>query len=76
MKNIVITLSEDCLERLNAVADSLSKEGLTITHLYEYGVITGCADELIIKSLRARQEIVSLTEEKQVTISPPDSEIQ
>lgn len=76
MKNIVITLSDDCLDKINAVADSLSQEGLRITHLYEYGVITGSADELIIKTLRSRKEIVSLTEEKQASISPPNSDVQ
>lgn len=76
MKNIVITLSHDCLDRINAVAESMTKEGLTITHLYEYGVITGTVDEMIINTLREREEVISLTEEKQATISPPDSEIQ
>ena len=72
MKNIVITISENYLGNLKSIADLLRKEGLTITNLYDFGVITGCAAEIIIKKLRAHKEIISLTEEKQAFIAPPD----
>ena len=76
MKNIVITISENYLDNLKSIADLLRQEGLTITNLYDFGVITGCAEEIIIKKLRDHKEVISLTEEKQAFIAPPDSEIQ
>jgi hypothetical protein len=76
MKNIVITISNSHLNRLKSVADLLCKEGLVITTLYEFGVIIGTADEKIIHTLRQHEEVISLTEEKQANISPPDAEVQ
>ena len=76
MKNIVITVSENYLDKLKSLADSLRKDGLTITNLYEFGVITGSAEDSIIKKLRDHKEIISLTEDKQAFIAPPDAEIQ
>lgn len=76
MKNIVITISENHLDNLTSIADLLRKEGLVITNLYDFGVITGSAEERIIKKLRDRKEIISLTEERQAFIAPPDSDIQ
>ena len=76
MKNIVITVSESYLDKLKSIADILSKDGLIITNLYEFGVITGSAKSKTIKKLRGRKEIISLTEEKQVFIAPPDADLQ
>lgn len=76
IKNVVITISESCLDRLKSVADALHQEGLTITNLYEFGVIIGHADDKVINILRKHEEIISLTEQKYISISPPDSEIQ
>jgi hypothetical protein len=76
VKNIVITVSENYLDKLKSLADSLRKDGLTITNLYEFGVITGSAEDSIIKKLRDHKEIISLTEDKQAFIAPPDAEIQ
>ncbi|CAG5069389.1 hypothetical protein DYBT9623_02125 [Dyadobacter sp. CECT 9623] len=76
MKSIVITISETYLSNLRTVADELCEEGLTITNLFEFGVITGHADEEILGKLRDHKEVISLTEEKQATIPPPDSPVQ
>lgn len=76
MKRVVITISEYYLDRLSVVAEGLREEGLTITHLYEFGVIIGVAEEETIARIREHEEIVALTEEKQAGIAPPDSEIQ
>jgi hypothetical protein len=76
MKNIVITVAEGYLDKLKSIADILRKDGLTITNLYEFGVITGNAEDKIIKKLRDHKEILSLTEEKQTFIGPPDTDIQ
>lgn len=76
LKNIVITISESYLDKLKSIADLLKRDGMTITNLYDFGVITGNAEDKIINKLRDHKEIISLTEEKQAFISPPDAEIQ
>ena len=76
MKNIVITVSENYLDKVKSLADLLRKDGLTITNLYEFGVITGNAEDRIIKKLRDHKEIISLTEDKQAFVAPPDAGIQ
>jgi hypothetical protein len=76
MKNIVITISDSYLYRLKTIAEILRKEGLNITNLYEFGVITGNAEDRIIKKLHEHKEIVSLKEDKYVEIAPPGSAIQ
>ena len=75
-KNIVITVSESYLDKLKYVADIFIEEGLTITNLYEFGVITGNAEDKVIKKLRSHKEIISLTEDKQIIIAPPNADIQ
>lgn len=76
MRQIVITISEIYLNRLSIVAEELHKEGLIITHLYEFGVIIGVAEEELIPRIRVHKEIVSLVEEKKIDIPPPYTEIQ
>lgn len=76
MKRVVITISEYYLDRLSIVAEGLQEEGLTITHLYEFGVIIGVAEEEAIPRIRKHKEVAALTEEKQADVPPPDSTIQ
>ncbi len=76
MKRIVITISEYYLNQLNVVADELREEGMTITQLYEYGVIVGLAEEETIERIRHHKEVETLTKEKEAKIAPPDAEIQ
>lgn len=76
MRQIVITISEIYLDRLSVVAQQLHQEGLIITHLYEFGVIIGVAEDNTISRIRNHKEVASLVEEKQVDIPPPDKEIQ
>lgn len=76
MRQLIITISELYLDRLSIVADALLREGLTITTIYEFGVIIGIAEEEAIPKIREHKEVVSLVEEKEVDIPPPDAEIQ
>lgn len=76
MKRIVITISAYYLDRLDIVAESLREEGVTITRLYEFGVIIGYAEEETIDKIRHHEEIVSLTDEKEVNMPPPDADVQ
>lgn len=75
-KNVVITLSENSINRLKSIAELLKSKGLVINNMYEFGVITGIIEESKISGLLEQKEIESLTEEQIVKISPPDSDIQ
>lgn len=76
MRQLIITISEIYLDRLSVVAKELHQEGLTITRIYEFGVIIGVAEEEIIPKIRNHKEVASLVEEKKVDLPPPDAEIQ
>ena len=76
MKQIIITISAYYLDRLDVVAENLREEGVTITRLYEFGVIIGYAEEEIIEKIRHNKEIASLTDEKDVVIPPPEEDVQ
>ena len=76
MRHIVITISEIYLDRLGDVAASLREEGVIITHLYEFGVIIGIADDSVIPRIRNRREVAALSEEKEARIPPPDADTQ
>jgi hypothetical protein len=76
IKNIIVTVSENYLDKLQFVTDMLHKEGMTITNLYEFGVIIGNAEEEVIKKLTSNKAIISLTEDTQVYVPPPDTDIQ
>lgn len=76
MIEIIITLSEVYLDRLSTVADNLRADGLIITHLYAFGVIVGIEEQEVIPKIRNYKEISSLSEEKEVKITPPAADIQ
>lgn len=76
MIQIVITISEIYLDRLWTLAESLRVDGLIITRVYEFGIIVGVADKEVILKIRNYREIISLKEEEEVFITPPESDIQ
>lgn len=75
-KYIIITISENYLDKLNSIADFLRKEGLLITQLYEFGVITGSCEEENIEKLKDHKEIISFAEDTPASIAPPDEDVQ
>lgn len=76
IKKIVITISEDYLDKIKSITESLIKEGLVVTNVYEFGVIIGNAEDINIIKLKNRREIISVTEEKHPSIDPPEEDIQ
>jgi MoaA/NifB/PqqE/SkfB family radical SAM enzyme len=76
MRQIVITISAYYLDRMDKVADTLREEGVTITRLYEFGVIVWYAEEDTIARIRHQKEIASLRDEKEAEIPPPGEDIQ
>ncbi|MDO5979992.1 hypothetical protein [Flavivirga spongiicola] len=75
-KNVIITISEDHLDRINSVVNLLSQDGLVIENVFEFGIITGVVDENKIEKLKKHQEILTLTDDVSQKISPPENEIQ
>jgi hypothetical protein len=75
-KNIIVTISENQLNNLNSVAEMLRRDGLEITQVFEYGVITGRMEDHTLDSLHKHSEVVSVTTDQQVDIGPPDGEVQ
>lgn len=76
MRTIIITISEMYLKTLHIVAENLREEGVTIVHVYKFGVIVGIADNSTIDKIRNHKEIESLTDEKKHSIPPPKSPIE
>lgn len=76
MKNVIITVSENYLDKITSVSELLRENGLNIKHVFEFGVITGEVDEMNIQKLTTHREIFTMTEDKQANIPSPDSEIQ
>lgn len=75
-KHIIITISEDHLDQINAIANLLDKEGLQVKHVFEFGVITGVVEDHHIESIKAYPEVFSLSEDLTQSIPPPDNDIQ
>jgi len=76
MKQIVITISSYYLDRLDIVAENLRKEGVTITRLYEFGVIIGYAEEETINQSVITKRLSLYRTRKRQPIPPPDADIQ
>jgi phosphoserine phosphatase len=75
-KNLVITLSDKYIGRIKEIAKMLSNDGLVVTNVYDFGVITGTTEEINVDKIKKHKEIEALTEELNISISPPDSELQ
>ncbi len=75
-KNLVITLSDKYIGRIKEIVKMLSNDGLVIANVYEFGVITGTTEEINVEKIKKHKEIEALTEELNISISPPDSELQ
>lgn len=71
-KNVVITVAEQYLNCLDAIADKLRAEGLQIKRQYEFGVIIGVIEEKNMDKILTHKEIVSCSEEKKIQLPPPD----
>jgi hypothetical protein len=67
-KRLVITLHEHFTYRLHDLAEEMRSEGLTVTGVFDFGVITGEAEEEDLPQLRDHEEVQSLEEDKEVGI--------
>lgn len=76
MKNIIITLHENNLDRLEEMASIFRKDGLMVENVFPFGVITGKASEQLLGKLKRYSEVASISFDESVQLPPRDSEIQ
>lgn len=74
--HLVITVSQKYTTQTKELSEKLIKDGLEITAIHEFGVITGIAEKESVPKIRLHAEIESITEDKIVHIAPPDETIQ
>lgn len=75
-KNVVITLSDEYIDKVKSIAESLTQEGLNVQDVFEFGIITGQLEEETIEKIKNRPEILELSEDKKRRyIDPPSSDI-
>lgn len=74
--NLVITVSQKYMTQTKEISEKLIKDGLDITAIHEFGVITGSIEKEEIPKINLHHEIESLTAEEIINISPPDETIQ
>jgi hypothetical protein len=68
MKNIIITLSNEHTKDLESISQSMSKDGLRITRLFEFGVIAGSANEETIEKLKKYKEVYAMGYDEEMRI--------
>jgi hypothetical protein len=72
MKNIIVTISEEHLNDLDSITESMVKDGMIINITFVFGVVWGQADEETIQKLKKRKELSSVMDEKKVSIIKED----
>ena len=75
-KALLITISQDYGGTGDQLANTLKNEGVDVTRVYPFGVISVNADENEISKIKRHKEIHSIEEEKTIHLAPPDSPIQ
>lgn len=76
MKSVIITIDDSQLGQMTSILDSFAKCGLEVTNHFDFGVITGNADEEAISKIKSHSEVISLEEDRPVKIAPSGSKIQ
>jgi hypothetical protein len=73
----IVTLSDDHVHRIGAIAESLAKKGLKISHVLESsGIISGTAKASTFEDLRKTKGVAALEISGEVSVPSPGSEIQ
>jgi len=78
MKNVTITLKDESLtgNEVRSIASKLNQEGLTISSVQPYGVITGQAEEDVIARLKQNKSLFVNDTPSIYRVPPPGSKIQ
>jgi hypothetical protein len=73
----VVTLADDDIHRIGSVAKALTKKGFTVSHLMESsGIIAGSAKRQSLEGLRKTKGVAALEIAGEVSIAPPDADVQ
>ena len=76
MKDIIITIADKYFDKIPEIVEYFKSKGLEVTNVFEFGVVTGRANEETINYLRNLNEVAVLQEDTLASIPPPESEIQ
>ena len=76
-KPVVVTVTDDALGTIQAVADELAAAGMTVDQVMPVtGVITGACAPGQMAALRKVKGVHSVEDEGSVQLPPPDSDVQ
>jgi hypothetical protein len=76
-KPIVVTVTDEALENIQAVADKLASEGMKVENVLPVtGVISGSCPASKKAKLRKVEGVQSVEDEVQVQLPPADSGVQ
>lgn len=75
--DIVVSVDEDHLADVGAVAERLQRAGLTVDEtLADIGVITGSVDPARTAELEAVEGVAHVERSREFQLPPPDSDVQ
>jgi hypothetical protein len=76
-QNVLITVDEKHVDRIEEVADELRRAGLNVKEILgSIGVITGRAEPSIRAELAGITGVTNIEDELTVQLPPPESDIQ
>lgn len=75
-KNIVITVSRESLEDIEALRSKLTERGVVINNILSFGVITGEVEEQVIGEISLMNEVEHVDLDREIRLPPPESDIQ
>ena len=74
---IVVSVDDDNLERLDEIAAALERMGVKVEHrMPSLGTITGIAEATAVEGIRAVAGVEAVEVARSFQIAPPDSEVQ
>ena len=75
-KDIVITIAEQHIPETSAIAGKMRTQGVELTGVHDFGVITGTVEESAIPELRRLPGIATLDLDQPVQLPPPGCDVQ
>lgn len=74
---LLVSVSEDYLNRMSEIVQTLESIGMTnIQSMEAVGVITGSLDDSKVSDLSSVEGVAQVKPSREIQISPPDSELQ
>lgn len=73
---VIVTISDKYVKDIEEIQKCLLVDGLIVHELFDFGIIIGEIEEENLLQVRQKKEILSVIEDVQYKINPPESEIQ